>query len=156
MISNTDVTTLQGFFENFAKDGIAKVPNEDVRVATEQLVAIAERLAKVAALPSECTVQLLEGLTKCSVTVFRQTVSHLLISEHLKCTLTSLHDSSCLGGIKKLYKEANNMFNALNICKEWNNPQKHRIDACFNCGDPDHVVPKCPKPINQSRIVRSV
>ncbi len=40
-ISNTVVTTLQGFFENFAKDGIAKVPNEDVHVATEQLVAIA-------------------------------------------------------------------------------------------------------------------
>jgi hypothetical protein len=55
-ISNTVVTTLQGFFENFAKDGIAKVPNEDVRVATEQLVAVAERLAKVAALPCECTV----------------------------------------------------------------------------------------------------
>ncbi len=32
-ISNTVVATLQGFFENFAKDGIAKVPNEDVRVA---------------------------------------------------------------------------------------------------------------------------
>ncbi len=31
-ISNTVVTTLQGFFEAFAKDdGIAKVPNEDVR-----------------------------------------------------------------------------------------------------------------------------
>jgi hypothetical protein len=61
-ISNTVVTTVQGFFENFAKDGIAKVPTEDVRVATEQLVAVAERLAEVAALPSECTVQLLEVL----------------------------------------------------------------------------------------------
>jgi hypothetical protein len=40
-ISNTVVATLQGFFENFAKDGTAKVPNEDVRVATEQIVAIA-------------------------------------------------------------------------------------------------------------------
>jgi hypothetical protein len=44
------------------------------------------------------------------------------------------------------------MFNALNVSKEWNIPQKHRIDACFNCGDPDHGIPKCPKPINQSRI----
>ncbi len=33
-ISNTVVTTLQGFFENFSKDGIAKVPNEDVRAPT--------------------------------------------------------------------------------------------------------------------------
>ena len=31
-------------------------------------------------------------------------------------------------------------------------PKKHRIDACFNCGDPDHGVPKCPKPIDQNRI----
>ncbi len=45
-ISKTIVTTLQGFFENFAKDGIAKVPNEDVRVATEQLIAVTERLEK--------------------------------------------------------------------------------------------------------------
>ena len=153
-ISNTVVATLQGFFENFAKDGIAKVPNEDVRVATEQIVAVAERLAEVSALPSECTVQLLEGLTKCSVTVFRQTFSHLLVGERLRQlrTLTTLHDSTRLGGIKKLCKEANDMFNSLNVSKEWNIPQKHRIDACFNCGDPDHGVPKCPKPIDQARI----
>ena len=44
------------------------------------------------------------------------------------------------------------MFNALNVSKEWNIRQKHCIDACFNCGDPDHGIPKCPKPINQSRI----
>jgi hypothetical protein len=83
-ISNTVVAILQSFFDNFAKDGIAKVPNEDVRVATEQIVAIAERLAEVSALPSECTVQLLEELSKCSVTVFRQTFSHLLVGEHLR------------------------------------------------------------------------
>jgi hypothetical protein len=150
-ISNTVVATLQGFFENFAKDGIAKVPDEDVCVATEQIVAIAERLAKVSALPSECTVQLCEGLTKCSFTIFRQTFSHFLVGERLRqlCTLTTLHNSSCLGGIKKLCKEANDMFNALNLSKEWNIPQKHQIDACFNYDDPDHGVPKCPKPIDQ-------
>jgi hypothetical protein len=143
-IGNTVVTTLQGFFENFAKDGIAKVPNEDVRVATEQLVTVAERLAKVAALPCECTVQLLEGLTKCSVTVFRQTFSHLLVGERLRqlCTVTSLHDSSRLGGIKKLCKDANDMFNALSVSKR-NITQKHHIDACFNCGDPDDILLKC-------------
>jgi hypothetical protein len=32
---------------------------------------------------------------------------------------------------------------------------KHHIDACFNCGDPDHGIPKCPKPIVQSRIDRA-
>jgi hypothetical protein len=44
-ISNTVVNTLQGFFENFAKEGIAKVPNKDIRLATEQILAVAEHLA---------------------------------------------------------------------------------------------------------------
>jgi hypothetical protein len=157
IISNTVVATLQGFFDNFTKDGIAKVPNEDIHVATEQIVAVAERLANISALHSECTIQLLERLTKCSVTIFRQTFSHLLVGECLRQlrTLTTLHNSSCLGGIKKLCKEANNMFNALNVSKEWNIPQNHRINACFNCSDSDHGVPKCPKPINQSRIYKA-
>ena len=91
-ISNTVVTSLQGFFEAFAKDGIAKVPNEDVRAATEQIIAIAERLAKVSALPSESTRHILEGFTLCSVIVFRQTFAHLLIAERLQqlCYLTNL------------------------------------------------------------------
>ena len=44
--SNTVVATLQGFFETFAKEDIAKVPNEDVCSATEKIIAIAEQLAK--------------------------------------------------------------------------------------------------------------
>jgi hypothetical protein len=80
-ISTTVVTTLPGFFEAFAKDGIAKVPNEDVRAATEQIIAVAERLTEVSALPSESTRHILEGFTWCSVILFRQTSAHLLVAE---------------------------------------------------------------------------
>ena len=83
-ISNTIVTTLQGFFEAFAKDGIASVPNEDVRVDTEQIVAVAERLAEVSVLSTESTRHILEGFTRCSVIVFRQTFAHLLVAEQLQ------------------------------------------------------------------------
>jgi len=153
-ISNTVVTTLQGLFEAFAKDGIAKVPNEDVRAATEQIIAIAERLAGVSALPSESTYHNLEGFTRCPVIVFRQTFAHLLVAERLQqlCYLTNRNDSSRLIDIKTLCKEATDLFNSLNVSNEWNIPQKHQLDACFNCGDPDHGVPKCPKPIDQNRI----
>jgi hypothetical protein len=41
-ISNNVVTTLQGFFEAFSKDGICKVPSKDVCGVTEQIVAVAE------------------------------------------------------------------------------------------------------------------
>jgi hypothetical protein len=65
------------------------------------------------------------GQIKMSILTFfparsRQTFSHLLVGERLRQlhTLSSLHDSSCLGGIRKLCKEANDMFNALNVSKE--------------------------------------
>ncbi len=35
----------------------------------------------------------------------------------------------------------NDLFNSLNVSNEWNNPQKHRVDACFNCGDPSLNAP---------------
>ncbi len=47
------------------------------------------------------------------------------------------------------------MFNAMNVSKKWNIPQKHRIDTCFNCSDSDHGIPKYPKLIDQSRINRA-
>jgi hypothetical protein len=117
----------------------------------EQIIAIAERLAKVSALPSESTCHILEGFSRCSVIVFRQTFAHLLVAERLQQLhyLTDCNDSTRLIDIKKLCKEANDLFNSLNVWNEWNIPQKHCVDACFNCGDPDHGVPKCPKPIDQ-------
>jgi len=133
---------------------MAKVPNEDVRAATEQIIAVAERLAEVSALPSESTRHILEGFTRCSYNIFRQTFAHLLVAERLQQLhyLTDRNDSSRLIDIKKLCKEANDLLNSLNVSNEWNIPQKHRLDACFNFGDPDRGVPKCPRPLDQSRI----
>ncbi len=77
--------TLQGFFEVFARDGIAKVPNDDVRAAMDQIIGVAERLAEVSTmLPSESTRHIFEGFTRCSVIVFRQTFAHLLVADLTK------------------------------------------------------------------------
>jgi len=97
----------------------------------EQIIAIAERLPEVSALPSKSTRHILEGFTWCSVFFFRQTFAHLLVFERLQqlCYLTYRNDSSCLIDIKRLCKEANNLFNSLNVSNEWNIPQKHCFDA---------------------------
>jgi hypothetical protein len=63
---------------------LPKVPNEDARAAMEQIIAVAERLAEVSALPSESTRHILEGFTRCSVIFFRQTFAHLLVAERLQ------------------------------------------------------------------------
>jgi hypothetical protein len=80
-ISNTVVKTLQQFFEAFSKKSIAKVPNEDIRVATGEIVAVAEQLAEVSSLPTDCVLQILDGFTRCSIYVFKQTFQHLLTGE---------------------------------------------------------------------------
>ncbi len=131
-ISNTVVTTLQGFFEAFSKNGIGKFPNKYVFVITEQIVAIAEWLAILSALPTECTVQIFKGFIRCSVLTFTETFCHLLVSEHLQqlCTLTPLHDSTCLGRIKKLCKETNDMFNALNVSERMSDCCLQGIQPC--------------------------
>ncbi len=85
---------------------------------------------------------------------FHADFAHLLVAERLQqlCYLTNRNDSSHLIDIKMLCKEANDLFNSLNVSNEWNIPKKHCVGACFNCGDPNHSVPKCPKPIDQNRI----
>ncbi len=50
-MSNMVIMLLQRYLKQFAQDGIAKDPNEDVRVCSEQLIAVCTRLAKVDALP---------------------------------------------------------------------------------------------------------
>ena len=48
----------------------------------------------------------------------------------------------------------NDLFNSLNVSNEWNIPQKHRVDACFNCGDPDYGVPNAPSLSTKIRSIR--
>ncbi len=70
-MSNMVVMLLQNFLRQFAKKGIAKVPNEEVRLCAEQIAAMCAHLAKVDALPQEVPGYILEGFTQCLVVEFR-------------------------------------------------------------------------------------
>ncbi len=139
-----------------ATDGLVKIPNKNIHDATEKIVSINDwpiYQSSLVSIPFKFLKDSQNALLPFSGILFSQ----LLVGEHLRqlCTLTSLHDSSCLDGIKKLCKEANHMFNTLNVSKEWNIPQKHCIDICFYYGDPDHGVPKYPTPIIHKRIAQA-
>ncbi len=58
-----------------------------------------------------------------------ETFAHLLVAERLQQLryLTNRNDSTRLIDIKRLCKEANNLFNSLNESNEWNIPQKHCV-----------------------------
>ncbi len=80
-MSNMVIMLLQRYLKQFAQDGIAKVPNEDVCVCSKQLVAVCTCLAEVDTLPQESIGFILEGLTCCSVPEFKD-IHRLLCTTH--------------------------------------------------------------------------
>ena len=127
-MSNMVIILLQRYLKQFAQEGIAKVPNKDVHVCSEQLVAMCTCLAQVDALPQESNGFILEGLTRCSVPEFKD-IHRLLCTTHKVCQMravTGRRDSSAtLARIQKICKEACEMFHSMNLTNKWNIPQSH-------------------------------
>ena len=162
-MSNMVIQLLQKYLKQFAQEGIAKVPNEDVRLCSEQINAVCARLAEVDQLPQESTTFILEGFTRCSVTEFREIHKLLATTEKVKQMRvhTKKRDSSAtLAAVNKLCSEACEVFHSLNLTNKWNIPQGHRTDAvipvsCYNCGSPDHTANVCPNPRDEAKIKKA-
>ncbi len=117
-MSDRVIMSLQRYLKQFAQDGIAKVPNEDVHVCSEQLIAMCTRLAEVDALPQESIGFIFEGLTRCSVPEFKDI-------HRLPCTTHKVHQmravtmrrdsSATLAHIQKICKEACKVFHSMNL-----------------------------------------
>ena len=69
-MSDVVITSLLELFKNFAPDGIAKYPSENVALLVQQINAVTERLEEVPALPRDMLLLILPGFTKCSVPEF--------------------------------------------------------------------------------------
>jgi hypothetical protein len=150
-MSNMVVTLLQSFLKQFAKEGIAKVPSEDVWLCAKQIAAVSAYLAKVGALSQKVPGYILEGFTQCSVAEFRDI--HRLLNTANKVrqmqAVTGKRDSKATRvTVVKLCSKANDMFHSLNLTNKWNINQGCRADAfgnvCFNCDAPDHTFDNCP------------
>ena len=161
-MSNMVITSLQKFLKQFAQEGLAKVPNEDVRLCAEQIAAVCARLAEVDALPQEVPGYILEGFTRCSVVEFRDIHKLLYTTDKVRQmrAVSGRRDSNTtLAAVQKLCSEANDVFHSLNLTNKWNIPQSHRADAvgfaCDNCGSPDHASYKCPQPRDEAKITKA-
>ena len=162
-MSNMVIQSLQKYLKQFAQEGIAKVPNEDVRLCSEQINAVCARLAEVDQLPQESTTFILEGFTRCSVTEFREI--HKLLATTEKVNQMRVHtkkrdSSATLTAVNKLCSEACEVFHSLNLTNKWNIPQGHRTDAfipvsCYNCSSPDHTADVCPNPRDEAKIKKA-
>ncbi len=161
-MSNMVIMSLQPYLKQFAQEGIAKVPNKDVCVCSEQLVAVCTRLAEVGTLPQESIGFILEGLTRCSVPEFK-VIHRLLCTTHkvrqMRAVSGRRNSSATLAHIQRICKKACKVFHSMNLTNKWNIPQSHRADAflttCYNCGAPDHTSNKCPLPRDEAKITKA-
>jgi hypothetical protein len=70
-MSNMVIMLLHKYLKQFAQEGVAKVPNEDVQICSEKIAAMCAHLAKFDALPEETPGYILEGFTWCMVVEFK-------------------------------------------------------------------------------------
>jgi len=154
--------SLKQFLKDFGKNGLAKIPNENVRFVAFQINGVAERLADSNLLRSESHTQVVSGFCICSVPAFKQVFSNKL-SEYVYQDATGLSPMSAMSSpqvlakIKEITHVAVSIYDNLNLGKKWNLLGKeHGVNAvvvtkCDNCGEKDHLSNKCPQPRDDER-----
>ena len=154
--------SLKQFIKDFGKNGLAKIPNENVRLISFQVNGVAERLADSNLLRSESFIQYVNGYTLCSVASFKQvffnkSTEYMYLDATGTSPLSSMTSPQVLAKILETSRVAVSIYDNLNLGKKWNLPGKeHGVNAvvvtkCDNCGEKDHLANKCPKPRDDER-----
>jgi len=154
--------SLKQFIKDFGSKGLAKIPNENVRLISFQVNGVAERLADSNLLRSESHIQYVTGYCICSVPAFKQVFDNKL-SEYVYqdamglSPMSAMSSRQVLAKIKETSRVALSIYDNLNLGKKWTLPGKeHGVNAvvvtkCDNCGETDHLANKCTKPRDDER-----
>jgi hypothetical protein len=102
-----------------------------------------------------------EGFTYCSVPKFKMVFVNKSVENTYQdatggSSLALLSSGDVLCKIKETSRAAVAIYDHLQLGKKWNLPGKHVHNAaiapkCDNCGNPNHLSPKCPKPCNEEK-----
>ena len=119
--------SLKSFIKEFGNKGLAKIPNENVRLISFQVDGVAERLADSNLLHSESFIQYVKGLTVCLVPVFRniffnKSTRYMYQDATGTSPLSSMTSNEVLGKIKETSSVAVSIYDSLNLGKQWNLP----------------------------------
>ena len=150
------VSALQDFLENFGKDGIAKIPGENVPSAVKKILVVSTRLAEVNELPSKAVKWVLTGFSLCSVSEFKEPFKLLLNQEAISDMGKPVGSSENLSKdtlirIKEYCTKASTTFESLSLSDKWVAPHVRTL-SCWNCGSDSHGLNGCKEPKNQSKI----
>lgn len=157
--STVVVAALHKWLKNFEKNGLRKIPNGNVRYFVEPCLVITARLDEFNELPIDTDETILNGLIKCDNNkefVAKFNLYLTLSSQQLFDMPSSLKDKTTFERIEIYLQEALDLWVAANVSNAWKiTNHHHSANACFNCGDEDHMLPECPKAYDQDTISKN-
>lgn len=165
---NRDTTAaLIDFLKLFRNKGLRRYRGENVVLAKKELLVVCNRLAEAKELPLETPIDIITGLTLCSVTDFKNLFEHMLQEEKMKALNgTKRNDQqSVMAEIRIILVKATEVYDSMNTSDLWNVPRnqrahvfgttgdgKKREPTCWNCGAVGHTLDKCGQPRNDDKI----
>lgn len=153
-MSRDTITALKKYLKLFEEKGLRRIRGENVVVAEKEINAVCTRLNEVGALPEETVVDVLEGLTNCSVPDFTKLFDFLLQAARVNALdLDEANKGDTLAQVKQIMAKAVDAYHALCTAGKWHvNHKRVSVVVCWNCGEEGHRCEKCPKPKNQANI----
>ena len=164
---NRDTTaSLVSFLKLFLNKGLRRYQGENVALARKELLAVCSRLSEAKELPQETPLDILHGLTLCSVDEFKTLFEHQL--QQMKAVSLEgnrhLSQVQLLSEVRILLSTAAQYYGSLNMSDKWNLPRnQHRVNVfgtpselqCWNCGKKGHGLSDCTEPRNEKRIAEN-
>ncbi len=131
-------------------------------LAQKELLAVCSCLVEAKELPQDTPVDLLTGLTLCSVDQFETLFKRKLQVAKAESLEGNHHLSKpeIMGEVCVLLASAAQYYNSLNMSNTWSLPRNQHLNvfctpledknSCWNCGKPDHSLNHCTQPQNQN------
>jgi hypothetical protein len=125
------MASLVNFFKLFRNKGLRCYQGKNVALARKELLAVCSRLAEAKELPQKTPVDLLMGLTLCSVDEFKTLFEHKLQVAKAESLEGNHHLSQpeIMGEVHVLLTSAAQYYNSLSMRDNWNLPQNQRLNV---------------------------
>ena len=156
-MSRDTVTALKKYLKLLEEKGLRRYPGENMATLQKEALAVCVRLNEVNALPDETVVDILTGLTRCSVPEFTKLFDFVLQgarADALDLGINSGGDT--LADIKIILAKAVDAYHALCTAGKWhvNHHKSSRVSllVCWNCGAEGHRCETCTEPTNDANI----
>ena len=160
-LSRETVGALKGFLKVFMNKGTGLVRGESLVILEPQVVGVCTWLCEANALPDETVVDVLKGLTRCSVPEFSKLFDNMLQQAQamsLEADYVGNTSEDTLEAVSNIMSKAVEFYHALCTAGKWH-VNLRRANAlggssivCWNCGKEGCNVRICPHPKNQATI----